>query len=176
MKEDILRPLDCIVLPLLAFHIILLFIALVTFVAVCSEAVSSRRPRSFFVKLEPRGTRPMPWIPPARRVPTATVFRENPRLQKIRCDLCNWETENGYLHPKKARAEAGAAGGHDDHDHEEAEAEEEEEVAHARADGDRVCVGGPILEGILCPGWTRNRGGIKGAFINDYVAVFVLVQ
>ena len=39
---DILRPLDCIVLPLLAFHIILLFIALVTFVAVCREAVSSR--------------------------------------------------------------------------------------------------------------------------------------
>ena len=43
MKEDILRPLHCIVLPLLAFHIILLFIALVTFVAVCREAVSSRR-------------------------------------------------------------------------------------------------------------------------------------
>ena len=40
---DILRPLDCIVLPLLAFHIIILFIALVTFVAVCREAVSSRR-------------------------------------------------------------------------------------------------------------------------------------
>ena len=40
---DILRPLDCIVLPLLAFHIILVFIALVTFVAVCREAVSSRR-------------------------------------------------------------------------------------------------------------------------------------
>ena len=59
MKGDILRPLDCIVLPLLASHIILLFIALVTFVAVCREAVSSRRPRSFFVTLEPRGTRPM---------------------------------------------------------------------------------------------------------------------
>ena len=43
MKGGILRPLDCIVLPLLAFHIILLFIALVTFVAVCGEAVSSRR-------------------------------------------------------------------------------------------------------------------------------------
>ena len=40
---DILRPLDCIVLPLLAFHIIILFIALVTFVAVCREAVSSIR-------------------------------------------------------------------------------------------------------------------------------------
>ena len=50
---------------------------------------------------------PMPWIRPAPRVPTATVFRENPRLQKIRCDLCSWETENGYLDPKKARAEAG---------------------------------------------------------------------
>ena len=43
MKGDILRPLDCIVLPLLAFRIIILFIALVTFVAVCREAVSSRR-------------------------------------------------------------------------------------------------------------------------------------
>ena len=48
-----------------------------------------------FVKLEPRGTMPMPWIRPARR------------LQKIRCDLCSWETKNGYLDPKKARAEAG---------------------------------------------------------------------
>ena len=43
MKGDIIRPLDCIVLPLLAFYIIILFIALVTFVAVCREAVSSRR-------------------------------------------------------------------------------------------------------------------------------------
>ena len=43
MKGDILRPLDCIVLPLLAFRIIILFIALVTFVAVCREAVFSRR-------------------------------------------------------------------------------------------------------------------------------------
>ena len=43
MKGDIIRPLGCIVLPLLACHIILLFIALVTFVAVCREAVSSRR-------------------------------------------------------------------------------------------------------------------------------------
>ena len=43
MKGDILRPLDCIVLPLLAFHIIILCIALVTFVAVCREAVSSIR-------------------------------------------------------------------------------------------------------------------------------------
>ena len=50
---------------------------------------------------------PMPWIRPAPRVPTATVFRENPRLQQIRCDLCSWETKNWYLHPKKARAEAG---------------------------------------------------------------------
>ena len=57
MKGGMIRPLDCIVLPLLAFYIILLFIALVTFVAVCREAVSSRRLRSFFMKLEPRGTR-----------------------------------------------------------------------------------------------------------------------
>ena len=45
MKGDILRPLDCIVSPLLAFHIILLFIALMAFVAVCREAVSSIRGR-----------------------------------------------------------------------------------------------------------------------------------
>ena len=43
MKGGILRPRDCIVLPLLAFYIIILFIALVTFVVVCREAVSSRR-------------------------------------------------------------------------------------------------------------------------------------
>ena len=42
-KGGILRPRDCIVLPLLAFYDIILFIALVTFVAVCREAVSSRR-------------------------------------------------------------------------------------------------------------------------------------
>ena len=39
----VLRSLRGPLLPLLAFHIILLFIALVTFVAVCGEAVSSRR-------------------------------------------------------------------------------------------------------------------------------------
>ena len=103
---DILRPLDCIVLPLLAFHIILLFIALVTFVAVCREAVSSRRPWSFFVKLEPRGTRPMPWISP-ERVPTGPHGGEQYSLQRIQCDLCSWETENGYQGPRNARAEAG---------------------------------------------------------------------
>ena len=104
---DILRPLDCIVLPLLAFHIILVFIALVTFVAVCREAVSSRRPWSFFVKLEPRGTRPMPWISPERRAPTGPHGGEQWSLQRIRCDLCSWETINGYQGPRNARAEAG---------------------------------------------------------------------
>ena len=93
-------------LPLLAFRIMLLFIALVAFVAVCREAVSSRRPRSFFVKLEPRGTRPMPWISP-ERVPTGPHGGEQWSLQRIRCDLCSWETINGYQGPKNARAEAG---------------------------------------------------------------------
>ena len=78
-----------------------------TFVAVCREAVSSRRPRSFFVTLEPRGTRPMPWIPPERAVPKGPHGGEQPSLQKIRCDPCSWETKNGYLGPKSARAEAG---------------------------------------------------------------------
>ena len=104
---DILRPLDCIVLPLLAFHIILLFIALVTFVAVCREAVSSRRPWSFFVKLEPRGTRPMPWIPPERAVPKGPHGGEIATSQNIRCDLCSWETQKAYWGPRNARAEAG---------------------------------------------------------------------
>ena len=74
-------------LPLLAFHIILLFIALVTFVAVCREAVSSRRLRSFFVKLEPRGTRPMPWISLERGEPARAALLD--RAQRIRCDLCS---------------------------------------------------------------------------------------
>ena len=104
---DILRPLDCIVLPLLAFHIILLFIALVTFVAVCREAVSSRRPRSFFVKLEPRGTRPMPWISDERAGPPGPHGGEQPSEERIRCDLCSWETENPYWAPTKARVGAG---------------------------------------------------------------------
>ena len=107
MKGDIIRPLDCIVLPLLAFHIILVFIALVTFVAVCREAVSSRRPRSFFVKLEPRGTRPMPWISPERTGPRGPHGGEQACAQRIRCDLCSWETKKGYWGPKNARAEAG---------------------------------------------------------------------
>ena len=105
---DILRPLDCIVLPLLAFHIILLFIALVTFVAVCREAVSSRRLRSFFVKLEPRGTRPMPWIQPERAPPKGPRGGVRPTQQRIRCDKCDWETKNGYWAYRDAREEAGA--------------------------------------------------------------------
>ena len=104
---DILRPLDCIVLPLLAFHIILLFIALVTFVAVCREAVSSRRPRLNFVTLEPRGTRPMPWIQPDRAIPKGPKGGDKPIQQRIRCDKCDWETNNGYLGYKDSRTEAG---------------------------------------------------------------------
>ena len=105
---DILRPLDCIVLPLLAFHIILLFIALVTFVAVCREAVSSRRPRLNFVTLEPRGIRPMPWIQPDRAIPKGPKGGDKPIQQRIRCDKCDWETKNGYWAYKDAREEAGA--------------------------------------------------------------------
>ena len=104
---DILRPLDCIVLPLLAFHIILLFIALVTFVAVCREAVSSRRPRLNFVTLEPRGTRPMPWIQPQRALPKGPHGGEQPCEQKIRCDKCSWETIKVYWGYKDSRLEAG---------------------------------------------------------------------
>ena len=107
MKGDILRPLDCIVLPLLAFHIIILFIALVTLVAVCLEAVSSRRPWRFCVKLEPRGTRPILWIPhpaPGKKGPNGGGQASE---QYIRCDLCRKVMQYPYWGPKKARAVAG---------------------------------------------------------------------
>ena len=49
----------------------------------------------------------MPWISPERRAPTGPHGGEQYSLQRIRCDLCSWETENGYQGPKNARAEAG---------------------------------------------------------------------
>ena len=59
------------------------------------------------MKLEPRGTRPMPWIPFERAGPQGPHGGEQASLQQIRCDLCSWETENAYWGPKKARAGAG---------------------------------------------------------------------
>ena len=49
----------------------------------------------------------MPWISPERRLPTGPHGGEQSSLQRIRCDLCSWETINGYQGPKNARAEAG---------------------------------------------------------------------
>ena len=49
----------------------------------------------------------MPWIPPERAGPKGQQGGEQPSLQKIRCDLCSWETQKAYWGPKLARAEAG---------------------------------------------------------------------
>ena len=47
----------------------------------------------------------MPWISLERGEPARAALLD--RAQRIRCDLCSWETENAYWGPKKARAEAG---------------------------------------------------------------------
>ena len=49
----------------------------------------------------------MPWIPPEGDVPKGPHGGAQPCEQRIRCDLCSWETQNGYQGPKNARAEAG---------------------------------------------------------------------
>ena len=49
----------------------------------------------------------MPWISLERAGPPGPHGGEQPSAQRVRCDLCNWETENAYWGPKKARAEAG---------------------------------------------------------------------
>ena len=59
------------------------------------------------MKLEPRGTRPMPWISDERAGPPGPHGGEQPSEERIRCDLCSWETANAYWGPKNARAEAG---------------------------------------------------------------------
>ena len=49
----------------------------------------------------------MPWITLERAGPQGPHGGEQASSQKIRCDLCSWETENAYWGPKKARAGAG---------------------------------------------------------------------
>ena len=49
----------------------------------------------------------MPWIPPERAGQQGPHGGEQASSQKIRCDLCNWETKKAYWGPKRARAEAG---------------------------------------------------------------------
>ena len=52
------------------------------------------------MKLEPRGTRPMPWISFDERAgPPGPHGGEQPSAQSIRCDLCSWEaaTRRGSL-------------------------------------------------------------------------------
>ena len=60
-----------------------------------------------FVTLEPRGTRPMPWIRPERALPKGPHGGEQPCEQKIRCDKCSWETIKVYWGYKDSRLEAG---------------------------------------------------------------------
>ena len=50
----------------------------------------------------------MPWISLVERAgPPGPHGGEQPSAQSIRCDLCSFETENGYQGPRLARAEAG---------------------------------------------------------------------
>ena len=50
----------------------------------------------------------MPWISLVERAgPPGPHGGEQPSEQRIRCDLCSWETVNAYWGPKKARAGAG---------------------------------------------------------------------
>ena len=49
----------------------------------------------------------MPWIQPERAPPKGPRGGEQPSKQKIRCDKCSWETNNGYLGYKDSRLEAG---------------------------------------------------------------------
>ena len=49
----------------------------------------------------------MPWITLERAGPQGPHGGEQPSEQRIRCDLCSWETVNAYWGPKKARAGAG---------------------------------------------------------------------
>ena len=98
-------------LPLLAFHIILLFIALVTFVAVEGSS-AQRKPQTAFLpllyELEPRGTRPMPWIQLERDPPKGPKGGVRPTQERIRCDKCDRETNKEYWAYNDSREEAGA--------------------------------------------------------------------
>ena len=49
----------------------------------------------------------MPWIRPERAAPKGPNGGEQASQQKIRCDLCSWETQKEYWGPKKAGSEAG---------------------------------------------------------------------
>ena len=53
------------------------------------------------MELEPRGTRPMAWIS------EVSNGGEQRSAQRIRCDLCSWETEEAYWGPTDARVGAG---------------------------------------------------------------------
>ena len=47
----------------------------------------------------------MPWISLERGEPARAALLD--RAQRIRCDLCSWETAQPYWNPKEARAQAG---------------------------------------------------------------------
>ena len=49
----------------------------------------------------------MPWIQPERAPPKGPRGGPQPTKERIRCDKCDWETNNGYLGYKDSRTEAG---------------------------------------------------------------------
>ena len=49
----------------------------------------------------------MPWISLEGAGPQGPHGGEQPGEERIRCDLCSWETENAYWGPRLARAGAG---------------------------------------------------------------------
>ena len=49
----------------------------------------------------------MPWIQPERAPPKGPRGGQQPTEERIRCDKCDWETNNGYLGYKDSRTEAG---------------------------------------------------------------------
>ena len=49
----------------------------------------------------------MPWIKPERAPPKGPRGGQQPTEERIRCDKCDWETNNGYLGYKDSRTEAG---------------------------------------------------------------------
>ena len=81
------------------------------FVAVEGSS-AQRKPQTAFLpllyELEPRGTRPMPWIQLERDPPKGPKGGVRPTQERIRCDKCDWETNKEYWAYNDSREEAGA--------------------------------------------------------------------
>ena len=81
------------------------------FVAVEGSS-AQRKPQTAFLpllyELEPRGTRPMPWIQLERDPPKGPKGGVRPTQERIRCDKCDRETNKEYWAYNDSREEAGA--------------------------------------------------------------------